>query len=277
MRFSEREGFKPVRTVFQIDSVDENLRNGLWTIIYNCVIRRVSIQILSGDTGIRDFLSNLWIYHYQKAVDQQLSYDEFLKFIRKEIFSGPWYGIYDFIEFVLSYFPFTSQERDSFRKACNFWLEREMSAWRVIGNTVTRLTSEEEIEVVEATCALRGPFTSASTHMNTALAHLSDRKSPDYRNSIKEAISAVESACRVVTENSKATLGDALKQLEKKGIRIHPALRAGFDKLYGYTSDEGGIRHSLLEQSTVDFEDAKFMAVSCSAFVNLLRARSGLA
>ena len=196
--------------------------------------------------------------------------------MRTEIFYGGWYGVCDFIEFVLSNFPFSSQERDSFRDACNFWLEREMSAWRVVGNTVARLTSDEEIEAVDAACVLEDSFAPAATHARAALTLLSDRKSPDYRNSIKEAISAVESACRVVTGNPKATLGDALKQLETKGIRIHSALKASFDKLYGYTSDEGGIRHSLLEQSTVDFEDAKFMLVSCSAFVNLLRARSGL-
>ena len=30
MRFSERMGFKPVRTVIQVDSMDDALRNGLW-------------------------------------------------------------------------------------------------------------------------------------------------------------------------------------------------------------------------------------------------------
>jgi len=44
--------------------------------------------------------------------------------------------------------------------------------------------------------------------------------------------------------------------------------------MYGYTSDADGIRHKLLDEATIDFEDAKFMLVSCSAFVNLLRARA---
>jgi hypothetical protein len=44
-----------------------------------------------------------------------------------------------------------------------------------------------------------------------------------------------------------------------------------FRKLYGYTSDEKGIRHSLLEEAAkVHAEDARFMIVACSAFVNLL-------
>jgi len=41
--------------------------------------------------------------------------------------------------------------------------------------------------------------------------------------------------------------------------------------VYGYTSDEKGIRHSLLEQSAkVHEEDARFMIVACSAFLNFL-------
>jgi hypothetical protein len=149
-----------------------------------------------------------------------------------------------------------------------------MSAWRIIGNQVVRLTSCEEIEAVEAAQAVVGKYEPVATHISTALRHLSDRKSPDYRNSIKEAISAVESMCRVITNDPKATLRDALKKLEKAGVKIHPSLKIAFDKLYGYTSDQGGIRHSLLDQSSIDFDDAKFMLVSCCAFVNLLKARS---
>jgi len=80
--------------------------------------------------------------------------------------------------------------------------------------------------------------------------------------------------CCIMTNDPKAKLGDALKNLEKLGAKLHPALQIAFDKLCGYTSNEGSIRHCLLEQSTIDFEDAKFMLVSCSAFVNLLKARS---
>ncbi len=46
--------------------------------------------------------------------------------------------------------------------------------------------------------------------------------------------------------------------------------------MYGYTSDEDGIRHALsCEDASIDFATAKYMVVTCSAFVNLLVA-SGL-
>jgi hypothetical protein len=105
----------------------------------------------------------------------------------------------------------------------------------------------------------------------------SDRKSPDYRNSVKESISAVEAICKIITGDEKATLGQALKKLEDKGLHLHAALRNAFSSLYGYTNDAEGIRHALLEEPTLDFDDAKFMLVSCSAFVNYLAAEAAKA
>jgi len=46
------------------------------------------------------------------------------------------------------------------------------------------------------------------TDLSRALELLSDRKQPDYRNSIKESISAVEATCQVFASKSRATLGD---------------------------------------------------------------------
>ena len=51
-------------------------------------------------------------------------------------------------------------------------------------------------------------------------------------------------------------------------------MKKAFTCLYGYTSDSGGIRHALTEDDVVpNFEDAKFMLVSCSAFINYLIAK----
>jgi len=54
-------------------------------------------------------------------------------------------------------------------------------------------------------------------------------------------------------------------------------LKKGFSNLYGYTSSAEGIRHALLEEAKLNFEDAKFMLVSCSAFVNYLIAKTSKA
>jgi hypothetical protein len=101
---------------------------------------------------------------------------------------------------------------------------------------------------------------------------LSSKVNPDYRNSIKESISAVEAMARVVTGDQKATLGDALKTLETRGA-LHPAMKEAFSKMYGYTSNAEGIRHALVSESNVTQADARYFLVVCSAFVNLLKAQ----
>jgi len=72
-------------------------------------------------------------------------------------------------------------------------------------------------------------------------------------------------------EPSASTLGPALSTLEKSAY-IHGALGAGFRSLYGFTSDEEGIRHALLDKTgaQVDETDALYMLGSCAAFVSYL-------
>ncbi len=82
---------------------------------------------------------------------------------------------------------------------------------------------------------------------------------------------------KVLSGNEKADFHKALDELSKK-MDFHGALKAGFDKLYGYTNDEKGIRHSLLvDESKVDRNDALFMLSACGAFTSFLinKARDG--
>jgi len=192
----------------------------------------------------------------------------------KEIFLE-WYEAYDFIEFVVKNYPDEPANR-KFKDYCNSILKNELSAYRFVGEEIAQITSEEEIAEIQE--ALEESSRPVNIHLRTALNLLADRKSPDYRNSIKESISAVEAICKLITGNVKATLADALKEIEKeKKVELHSALKKAFDSLYGYTSDAEGIRHALLSESNLDFEDAKFMLVSCSAFVNYLITKSSKA
>jgi len=148
-------------------------------------------------------------------------------------------------------------------------LESELSAYRFVGGKITQITSLEEISEVEEALNISKPFKAVSIHIKRALALFSDKKSPDYRNSIKESISAVEAVCKLIVKKERPNLGQALKILENE-IGLHPALKKAFNNLYGYTSDAKGIRHALLEEAELYSEDAKFMLISCSAFVNYL-------
>ena len=102
---------------------------------------------------------------------------------------------------------------------------------------------------------------------------MSDKTNPDYRNSIKESISAVESVAKVISGNKKDELGTALAILKDKA-NLNGGLIAGFKSIYGWTSNSDGIRHGLMDESNCDFDDAKYMLVSCSAFINYLISKS---
>ena len=168
-------------------------------------------------------------------------------------------------------------ENRKFMETCNAVLESELSAYRFVGDKIVPMTSPDEIAEIEKALQVKGALHPIRNHLERALDLISDRRTPDYRNSIKESISSVEAICRLITGDTNATLGQALKQLEDKHIALHGALKNAFSNLYGYTSSAQGIRHALLEEPSLDFEDAKFMLVSCSAFTNYLIAKSSKA
>ncbi len=279
--FSQRKGIKPVKNVIQVDSMEGDLRNGLWNALFTFYWSKVKSTGYYYDYKKIDVLLKLlWHSYFKKPIDtlNWRHWPDIYDNIRKYFFNCEWYEVYDFIEFIANNY----HDRDNnskFMRSCNSILNRELSAYRFVGSKITQTTSKEEIsEIEEALEASQSsqPLRAVNIHLKRALDLLADRKSPDYRNSIKEAISVVEAICKIITRDKKATLGQALKKIEDK-VSIHPALKSAFNSLYGYTSDAEGIRHALLDKPNLSFEDAKFMLVSCSAFVNYLISKSSKA
>ena len=206
------------------------------------------------------------MHSLKQPIDTIPQYFEYtLKELRSFFYDAKWYKVYDFVEFVAQNRP--DEWKKNFITMVNVGLERENSAYRFVGDQLAEITSEAEIEAVESAMEYSSPYFGTRQHLKTALILLSDREKPDCRNSIKESISAVESLTKAITGSDKATLGAALKML---ATELYPALTKAFSSLYGYTSDTGGIRHALLDEDTVTKADAKFMLVSCSAFVGYL-------
>jgi len=229
---------------------------------------------LANNRDVEILFGRLWHSYFKKPLDTlPRQWPDARNHIRRYFFDCQWHEVYDFIEFVANQYPVESTN-SKFMDSCNFLLEGEVSAYRFVGGKISQITSEEEIDEIET--ALKRAPTTTKTHLKRALDMLSDRKSPDYRNSIKESISAVEAICKQITNDTKATLEQALKEIEKK-TGLHPALKKAFSNLYGYTSDTQGIRHALMDEPNLDFEDAKFMLVSCSAFINYLITKASKA
>ncbi|WP_370979458.1 AbiJ-NTD4 domain-containing protein [Agaribacterium sp. ZY112] len=268
MKFSERIGKNKVKTGLQLNDINVELRNSLWNVLDVFFWSEDEFLYASyGKAGIEDFSSKLWHFYFKLPMDTRPNHGgEILGEIRKYYFSCEWYEIYDFLEHILK-----SEKNGRLIQQVNRILESELAGYRFIDSAFVPVTEEQEIEAIESAIA-EGPYAGVRSHLQSAIEHLSRKENPDYRNSIKESISAVESMAKELTGNPKATLGDALNQLSRNS-NIHQALKAGFSSIYGYTSDEGGIRHAMLEEPSVSVSDAKFFLVSCSSFINYLKEK----
>ncbi|MCX6089270.1 MAG: hypothetical protein NTX88_02645 [Candidatus Atribacteria bacterium] len=155
--FSQRMGFKPIRSTFQIDSMDDILRNKLWNGLqryyWDVIGHKLYINHYSGgseyplskDEEIKQFYEILWDRYFKKTLDTLKSdWSENHPFVREYFFSYAWYEVYDFIEFITDYYPEKNRNL-SFIKYCNLILEQEMSAYRFVGNKISPIIENEEI------------------------------------------------------------------------------------------------------------------------------------
>lgn len=266
MVFSERNAY--VEKTIQLEMADRKLK------------QRIISTFLKNE--FNSYESDDWSYYGDEIHDliikigapNQFSSSEAVK--RQNIInlqeylmrSNEWYKIFDFIEYYLECV--STAKAAEVTSMINRILEEESYGYRVLDKQVIPITNVQELSTIhEAHSTL---FDSVNKHFSKALDLYADRTEPDYENSIKESISAVEAMCCIITgeTGSQATLGKTIKKLKDKGIHIHPAMESAFSSLYGYTSDEDGIRHGSIGFTNAPTEDAKYMLVSCSAFVNYL-------
>ena len=274
MLFSQRQGLKPVIKDLQVKEMDLELRNRLWNLLnihYWKNYKHKTSNYVHG-SNLEALLNAYWHSFFKWPIDEIPSnFYTALSVLKDEFYKFQWNQVFDFIEFTIkvSDYEFAQLFATLFVLDCNKILEEENSAYRIIDNQLVEITSVAELESIEEALNNSIPFPGVNTHLSSAIQHLSNREHPDYRNSIKESISAVEAICQIITGDKSATLGKALNILERQ-MNLHGALKAGFSSLYGYTSDAEGIRHALLDEPTLTFVDAKYMLVTCTAFINYI-------
>jgi hypothetical protein len=276
MKFSQRIGKTPVKTILQVESIDEELKNRLWNVVREEFFNQFS-DPHDEYSQIGEVCARIWKDFFGETIDtipsygRTISVESFILTLKDWFYHAKWYEIYDLIEFIVEIDKeiLLGDISNFFNKA----LEKEVAAYRIVSYQVVQITSESEIEEIEKAINETDKWKPVNDHLQTALNFLSNKKNPDFRNSIKESISSVESLCKIITKDKNTTLGKALIEIEKK-FPIHGAMKNSFTALYGFTSDAGGIRHSLLEKDVeIDFADAKYMLVSCSAFINYLKVK----
>ena len=268
--FSDRMGIKSENTTIQTNEFDSRTRTQIMNTLSGIIAERY------GSFGSNNITQKLVVSVlsdvYQFEIDRSVSYgiDQILILASETIRLDSYDAILTLVEYLCQQISKDNNDTGKVYSQFNDLFEKEYVGYRFISGHITPITNTNEQKEIET--ALNNASENAKSHFQKALDMLSDRVSPDYENSIKESISAVEAECSLIV-GKPSILSDALKQLNQYGITIHPALKEAFIKLYAYTSDGKGIRHAGdLGGRDATFAEAKFMLTACSAFINYLKA-----
>lgn len=276
--FSQRKGIKKEKTIVQKESIDQDLRNKLWNVLFIFYWKQIDPEFpyrsQRRNNELDTLFHRMWNYLFSLPLD---TLDDNCNYVvdklREIYFKLPWNEVYDFIEFVATAYP-DNDLNQKFMEFCNSQLEDERSAYRFVGGNIVEITSEVEIKTINE--AINTPFDTINNHYTKALDLLSDRKKPDYPNSMKESMMGVEATCKLIANDDRADLHKALRAVEGK-THMHGALKSALDSLYGYSSDASNIRHAKIEYGEVNYNMAKFFLVMCTSFTNYLLSEASVA
>ena len=290
--FSDRNGISPENVEIQLKDLDMRTRVKLQNLISTFYSNVYDRDPYYERDNIQQFFRYLFENVYLHVIDARKPYieDAVLKIIYDTILEDDYDKVLTLTEAIINYWDAYLKKNkgsvyyDNYREEytglsiyeeINSFFEREYVGYRFVDDIITPISDNYEISAINE--ALNTEYESVYEHISKANKLLADRENPDYENSIKESISAVEAICVIITgaKGGEATLGKMLKKMEDHGVVIHGALKDAFDKLYGYTSSAKGIRHAgKMDGPSATFEEAKFMLVACCAFINYITSLS---
>jgi uncharacterized glyoxalase superfamily protein PhnB len=275
LSFAQAEGASPLPEQLKLKQVSLGLKSYLWRFILESMKGDVDsfgrgYDPLRVEGSWCDILYDWHSLECHKPADEFSNYfDELRPYVKSLIYADDYVTVLGFVEYIVRH-PECPADFDRVIAAI---LERNLAAYRLVNRTIVPITSEANaISISQSLETLKETeFGGATAHLEFAAARLSKG---DYADSIRESIHAVESVAKMLAPEAN-TLDPALKKLEKAGV-VHPALKQGFANLYGYTSDEKGVRHALMDKGGADVSetDALYMFGSCAAFVSYLVHKS---
>ncbi|MGD1007948.1 MAG: hypothetical protein ABR980_12050 [Ignavibacteriaceae bacterium] len=271
MKFSERIGIAKPATEIQLKSMNDDLRNSLWNFIAVILDNHV--------LNTYQLLKKYYINYYKLSIDKLPRDSGSCRIeLRERFYKCEWFEVYNFLEFTMK-----NQESllgivnatINFEEDLNKILSIELSGYRSINYEIVPIIEEAEIISIRdaMTNSDKYGLNGVKIHFSNSLKLIGEKPLGDYKNSIKESISAVESICKILANEKSGGLEKALTKIDEK-LKLHSALKKGLLNLYGYTSDENGIRHANIDDSEVGYPEASFMLVACAAFVNYIITKS---
>jgi len=272
LTFSQRHGYEPLPKPMEFGELSDDLRFQLWNHIRSLIEGLPQLYDDFYDDEKRFFERTLGRYLRRPEDEIPSEVATVRNMFKKVLLGGEFNQVFDLLEITIndsSYplLPLAKAISETFdRHAAPYWLEVSRTPYEFFqrGNEAQGQAIRDAFENLQ-TNEMEG----ATTHFRNAGRHINDG---EFADSIRESIHGVESVARLIDPKASNTLGPALVSLQQAGKLQHPALKAAFNSLYGYTNDESGIRHALLESGlpNVGLEEAMFMFGACASFANYL-------
>lgn len=273
LTFSQAQGYEPLPEPLSLGVISNEARTKLWNVFYKHVSAstRTSVYTLVVDHWLK-ILQVLHVNFFLLPADEfTSSFERLVQGYKAWLLSTvPINKVFDLLQMIMRH-PDCPRE---FVDAISRTFEECRLAYFV--------DQQAPVTIFPATTPTEGEAISNALRdireagMRGAEAQIREANNlinlGDWGGSIHKSISAVETVARSIDHESSRSLGSALTSLERRGLQLHPALKEGLSKIYGYTSDEPGIRHGLRgnTKANVSQDEAVFMLGACASFASYL-------
>lgn len=275
LTFSQSIGLKSVPEQLKLGEISDTLRRRL----HYAIIKDFEDDLQTG--SMYAYLGARWkalardicVLHFDVSAERFRGDPETIRtMILRNLEHMPYNDVFDFVQFIIRHANCAIQTR---REVAQAFVDCR-AAYRVVdARTIVAVGTKEQADAFVAALDNTQSATASGARQHLVDAGVALR-SGDWPGCVRESIHAVESVA-VRLAPGATTLGAALRVIDQNG-HLHGSLRAAFDKLYGYSSDEDGVRHALVfdeAEAKVDEADALFMLGACASFVSYLLARAG--
>lgn len=271
LTFEQREGASPLPRQLELREISQELRAIVWRIFELHIEAHTSS--MGGAPWIEDpwltILRQKWVYRDHRLDNFSTRHKDRMSDLKAVVEFGDYANFLGLLEWIMR----QQHCPPKFRSHISSALERSRAAYRVVGgDTIMAISDEAEAATMNKVlldlqaAGLHAP----QAHMKKAAENLT---AGHWADSVRESVHAVESVARLLAPGETG-LAAALRKLEGTA-KIHGGLKAGFNSIYGYTSENQGIRHPLVDDpnASVDETDAIFMLGACASFVSYLTGK----
>ena len=274
LTWSQKWGYEKVPGQLRLEELPTEARTMIWGLLYGQIKSTRYVNNLYGINNIdgvwEEILEATHLFLDFRPPDEwNKDFDKRCAELKGRILGNPFNRVFDLIAFIMEH----RRCPPEFINGVS-WVFRRFQLAYVIDSgppaaILPATTAEEGNGLKRNLAELRtSGLIGSETHLRNASKCINDG---DPAGSVRESIHAVESVAKLIAPDA-TTLGAALHALERHGVLHHKALKEALGKLYGYTSDEQGIRHALLDkgQADVTIDEAVFMLGACASFASYL-------